>query len=470
VQFNTYLFACFFAVVLAVHSSPIGWTAKKLALLVGSYVFYAAWDPAFVVLLWGSTVVDWFVARAMMQTPHARRRKRLLGASLAFNLGLLGYFKYAGFVQRTLASLLGAAGVAWTPAPLDIVLPIGISFYTFMTLSYTIDVYLGRSRPARSFLDYALYVTFFPHLVSGPIVRATELVPQFEEPRRATGAQLGWGLAMIALGLFEKVVLADAILAPVADKVYRPDLAQVATTDAWAGTVSFAGQIFCDFAGYSTCAIGVALCLGFALPDNFRAPYAAVGIAEFWRRWHMSLSSWLRDYLYIPLGGNRRGALRTHANLALTMLIGGLWHGASWTFVAWGGLHGGYLVGERLLRAAVPASPIWKTTAVQLALALVTFVLVCFAWVFFRAASFAQAFRILAAMLGFGHGAGHPAWWLGVIPIIGLFAAHWLMRATTLEATVERAPWLVRSAVLAGAILSLFVFSGIDRAFLYFQF
>jgi alginate O-acetyltransferase complex protein AlgI len=470
VQFNTYLFACFFAVVLAVHTSPIGWTAKKLALLVFSYVFYAAWDPAFVVLLWGSTVVDWFVARAMMRAPHARRRKRLLGVSLAFNLGLLGYFKYAGLAQRTIAWLLGAAGVAWSPAPLDIVLPIGISFYTFMTLSYTIDVYLGRSPPARSFLDYALYVTFFPHLVSGPIVRATELVPQFEAPRRATGAQLGWGLAMVALGLFEKVVVADAILAPVVDKVYRPELAQVATSDAWTGTVAFAGQIFCDFAGYSTCAIGVALCLGFALPDNFRAPYAAVGIAEFWRRWHMSLSSWLRDYLYIPLGGSRRGALRTHANLALTMLIGGLWHGASWTFVAWGGLHGGYLVGERALRAAVPASPIWKTPAVQLALAIVTFALVCFAWVFFRATSFAQAFRILAAMLGAGHGDGHPAWWLAVIPVVGLVAVHWVMRASTLEAAVERVPWLMRSAMLAGAILSLFVFSGVDRAFLYFQF
>jgi alginate O-acetyltransferase complex protein AlgI len=470
VAFNTYLFACLFAVVLAVHSSPLGWTAKKLALLVFSYVFYAAWDPAFVVLLWGSTVVDWFVAQAMMRAPHPRRRKLLLAASLAFNLGLLGYFKYAGFLQRSIAALAGAAGIRWTAAPLDVALPIGISFYTFMTLSYTIDVYLGRGRPARRFLDYALYVTFFPHLISGPIVRATELVPQFETPRRADAGQLGWGLALVAIGLFEKVALADGILAPLVDKVYQPELAQIATSDAWAGTVSFAGQIFCDFAGYSTCAIGVALCLGFALPDNFRAPYAAVGIAEFWRRWHMSLSSWLRDYLYIPLGGSRRGALRTHANLALTMLIGGLWHGASWTFVAWGALHGCYLIGERLLRAAVPPSRFWRTTAVQLALALFTFALVCFAWVLFRATSFAQAFRILAAMLGAGHGVGHPGWWLGVIPVAGLVATHWVMRASTLEAAVERAPWFVRSVALAAALLSLFLFSGIDRAFLYFQF
>lgn len=469
-QFNTYLFACFFALVLAVHYAPLGWTVRKLALLVFSYVFYAAWDPAFVVLLWGSTVVDWFVAAAMVRTAHPRARKLLLGASLVFNLGLLGYFKYAGFLQRSIAALLGALGVHAAQAPLDIVLPIGISFYTFMTLSYTIDVYLGRSRPARSFLDYALYVTFFPHLVSGPIVRATELVPQFETERRATGPQFAWGLALLVIGLFQKVVLADGLLAPLVDKIYRPELTQIATSDAWAGTVAFAGQIFCDFAGYSSCAIGVALCLGFALPDNFRAPYGAVGLSDFWRRWHMSLSSWLRDYLYIPLGGNRRGALRTQTNLVLTMLIGGLWHGASWTFVAWGGLHGGYLVAERLLRAAAPASRVWKAPAVQLGLALVTFALVCFAWVFFRAASFAQAFRILAAMLGRGHGAGHPGWWLGVIPVAGLVAVHWAMRATTLEAVVERSPWQVRSALLAGAIISLFLFSGIDRAFIYFQF
>jgi alginate O-acetyltransferase complex protein AlgI len=470
VQFNTYLFACFFAVVLAVHHAPLPWTARKLALLGFSYAFYAAWDPAFVVLLWGSTVVDWFAARAMMRTGRPALRRALLGASLVFNLGLLGYFKYAGFLQRTLAAVLGALGVDLAVAPADIVLPIGISFYTFMTLSYTIDVYLGRSRPARSFLDYALYVTFFPHLVSGPIVRATELVPQFETERRATGPQLGWGLALLAVGLFQKVVLADGILAPVVDKVFQPRLVQLATGDAWAGAVAFAGQIFFDFAGYSSCAIGVALCLGFALPDNFRAPYGAVGISDFWRRWHISLSSWLRDYLYIPLGGNRRGALRTHVNLALTMLIGGLWHGASWTFVAWGGLHGGYLIAERLLRAAAPASPVWTTRAVQLALALVTFVLVCIAWVFFRAVSFDQAFRILAAMLGRGRGAGHPAWWLAVLPVAALVAVHWRMRATTLEAAVERCPWPVRSALLAGAVVSLFLFSGVDRAFIYFQF
>jgi alginate O-acetyltransferase complex protein AlgI len=468
VQFNTYLFGCFFALVLAVHHAPISWTARKISLLVASYVFYAAWDPVFVVLLWGSTVVDWLVAKAMVRHSEAGRRKALLAVSLVFNLGLLVYFKYAGFLLRSLGSVLDAAGIAWTPAPPDIVLPIGISFYTFMTISYVLDVYRGRSAPARSFLDYALYVTFFPHLVSGPIVRATELVPQFETPRRANAGQLAWGLALLCLGLFEKVVIADGFLAPVADGAYG--LVAIGTHDAWVGTLAFAGQIFCDFAGYSTCAIGAALCLGFYLPENFRFPYAAIGFSDFWRRWHVSLSSWLRDYVYVSLGGNRAGALRTHANLMLTMLIGGLWHGASWTFVVWGGLHGGYLVIERVLRRIVPSSPIWKRPPVTLVLALATFVLVCFAWVFFRARSFDQAFMISAAMLGDDGAAAHTEWAFALIPVGVLLVAHWLLRTTSLEDAVERVPWPAIAIVIAAMVLSLFLFPGVDRAFIYFQF
>jgi alginate O-acetyltransferase complex protein AlgI len=470
VQFNSYLFGCFFLVVLAVHYAPLAWTTRKVSLLVFSYVFYAAWDPPFVALLWGSTVVDWFVAKAMANSKQPRRRKALLLISLAFNLSLLGYFKYAGFVARTFSSIAGALGLSWTPGDVDIALPIGISFYTFMTISYTLDVYFRRAAPARSFLDYALYVTFFPHLVSGPIVRATELVPQFESPRRATADQFGWGLALLALGLFEKVVIADGVLAPVVDRVYAPELVHVTSADAWAGTLAFAGQIFCDFAGYSTAAIGVSLCLGFALPDNFRFPYGAIGFSDFWRRWHITLSTWLRDYLYIPLGGNRKGPTRTHVNLMLTMLIGGLWHGASWTFVVWGGLHGLYLVGERVARSVVPASPLWETRFARAFLMLLTFTLVCFAWVFFRATSFTQAFEIVRAMLGDGHGVTQtPNAW-PIVPVIALVIAHAALRNTTIEAVTERAPLSLRAAVLTALVLSLFLFPGFDRAFIYFQF
>ncbi len=452
-QFNTYLFGGFFVVVLAIHSSPLPWTLRKVVLLLASYAFYAAWDPPFVGLLIGSTIVDWFVAKWMAASTIKRRRKALLCTSLAFNLGLLAYFKYAGFL-----------GI--TDAPL--VVPIGISFYTFMTLSYTIDVYLGRGRPARSFLDYALYVTFFPHLVAGPIVRVNELVPQFEQPRRATGPMLAWGLALVVLGLFEKIVLADGLLAPAVDMVYGGKVPS--TAGAWAGTIAFAGQIFCDFSGYSTCAIGVALCLGFSLPDNFRSPYAAVGFSDFWRRWHISLSSWLRDYLYIPLGGNRHGAIRTNINLMLTMLIGGLWHGASWTFVVWGGLHGLYLVAERVLVRVMPASPLWSAPLVRFGLALLTFALVCIAWVFFRAATFDQAFAICRAMFGGASGTTNSFVMFALAPVSLLLAVHWLMRDTTLETVVERTSWPVRTALLSAMTLSLLLFSGVERAFIYFQF
>lgn len=469
-QFNSYLFACFFAVVLLVHYAPLPWSVRKVALLIFSYVFYAAWDPPFVVLLIASTIVDWFVAKAMAAAEARATRRALLLISLVFNLGLLAYFKYAGFALHSLANLLETLGIAWSPAAPDVVLPIGISFYTFMTISYTIDVYLRRSPPARHFLDYALYVTFFPHLVSGPIVRATELVPQFESPRRATGSMFGWGLALLVLGLFEKVVVADGLLAPVVERVYAPALTSVSTADAWAGTLAFAGQIFCDFAGYSTCAIGVSLSLGFALPDNFRFPYAAIGFSDFWRRWHISLSSWLRDYLYIPLGGNRKGPTRTQVNLIVTMLIGGLWHGASWTFVVWGGLHGLYLAGERVAKRRWGHARLWQTHGGRLVLALLTFVLVCIAWVFFRATSFDQAFRIVAAMAGFGSGTVHGDYQAALIPIALLLATHWSLRDTTLEAAVARTPTPIRVLVLSAMLICLVLFPGVDRAFIYFQF
>ena len=246
---------------------------------------------------------------------------------------MLGFFKYGGFLLANFRRGLALLGVDYVPPEMDIFLPIGISFYTFQTLSYTIDVYRGHTRPWPSFLDFAMFVTFFPQLVAGPIVRAAEFLPQCVTPKRANAHQLGWGASLLVLGIFEKVVLADGVMAPVVDTVYG-SVREAGFFSAWVGTLAFGSQIFFDFAGYSTCAIGAGLSLGFVLPDNFRFPYAAVGISDFWTRWHISLSSWLRDYLYIPLGGNRQGLVRTQANLMVTMLLGGLWHGAAWRFVA----------------------------------------------------------------------------------------------------------------------------------------
>ena len=397
--FNSYTFVLFFAIVLLIHNLPLAWRWRKLNLLIASYLFYASWNPAFVLLLWASTGVDWFVGGALPEARTRVRRRALLLTSLGVNLGMLGFFKYGSFLLENQITLLRLFGIEFQPVAPDILLPVGISFYTFQTLSYTLEIYYGRSRPWNSFLDYALFVTFFPQLVAGPIVRAVNFLPQCIEPVRVTARQLGWGLCLLTLGVAEKVILADRALAPVASALFESHRAPTFVS-AWIGTLAFSGQIFFDFSGYSIGAIGVALCLGFTLRDNFRFPYAAIGFSDFWRRWHISLSSWLRDYLYIPMGGNRRGSGRRWLNLMLTMLVGGLWHGASWTFVVWGGLHGFYLVAESLAIQLFGAARVWTTRSAQFALALLTFTLVTIAWVFFRAQSFGQALEILSAMLG----------------------------------------------------------------------
>jgi alginate O-acetyltransferase complex protein AlgI len=469
--FNSLTFVVFFAIVVLVHNLPLGWTTRKVNLLIASYLFYAAWNPPFVILLWISTVVDWYAAQKLVhaERPAARRAWMLL--SVVVNLGMLFYFKYGHFLLENFTAAVGALGVAYQAPALDIVLPVGISFYTFATLSYTLDVYLRRAAPARNFLDYALFVTFFPHLVAGPIMRPTELVPQFAEPRRASRQMLFFGLALMTLGMFEKVVLADSFLGPAAERVFdRPGAPGM--LDAWMGTLAFSGQIFCDFAGYSTTAIGAALCLGFAMPDNFRFPYAAVGFSDFWKRWHITLSSWLRDYLYIPLGGNRHGPARTYMALMATMLLGGLWHGASWTFVAWGGLHGLYLGAERALRGRFAG---YRPGAFALfGFALLTYALVNITWVFFRAHSFSGAWTILNGMAGM-NGAAKPV--LATAQLVttaviigGIFAVHWAMRATTLENLLARAPAPLLALTWGLMAFAIIIAQGAGNAFIYFQF
>jgi D-alanyl-lipoteichoic acid acyltransferase DltB (MBOAT superfamily) len=437
-----------------------------------SYVFYSAWDPVFVVLLWASTIVDWNAAAIIDRAKTDGRRRLLMALSVIVNLGFLGYFKYGGFLLENLVSAAQALGIDYHPAKPDIVLPIGISFYTFHSLSYTIDVYRRKTKPWTSFLDFALYVTFFPQLVAGPILRANYFLPQCKTPRRATREAFGWGLAMLILGLFMKNVVADVLCAPAVDEVFATD-GRLPVGDAWTGTLAFAGQIFCDFAGYSTCAIGASLCLGFSIPDNFRFPYAALGFSDFWQRWHISLSSWLRDYLYIPLGGNRKGPTRTQINLMLTMLIGGLWHGASWTFVVWGGLHGAYLIGERVVRAATADATWTKTALAKLTGIAVTFLLVCVAWVFFRAQTFGQAFTLLGSMFGFGGGTAsvdpRNRMLVGVT-IIAILAVHFYMRDRSLEDAAGRVPTNLRVLALAAMLFSVILMQGEDRAFIYFQF
>jgi alginate O-acetyltransferase complex protein AlgI len=471
--FNSLTFVLFFAVVLLLHNLPFPWRVKKFNLLIASYVFYSAWNPPFVALLWLSTVLDWNCAKFLYAESRPARRRFWLGLSLVGNLGMLGYFKYGEFLLENWTALLARVGVHYVPPEWDIVLPVGISFYTFQTMAYTLDVYLRRARPATSFLDYALFVTFFPQLVAGPIVRPTDLVPQFAEPRRPSASMFLWGLGLMTLGLFQKTVIADGALSPAADAVYGFKDAPTAV-DAWLGTLAFSGQIFSDFAGYSTTAIGCSLCLGFSLTDNFRYPYAAIGFSDFWRRWHISLSTWLRDYLYIPLGGNQKGRRRTYVNLMATMLLGGLWHGASWTFVAWGGLHGFYLAAERWLKERFYHLKLHERTAFKIAAAVLTYVLVNITWVFFRAESFPAAWKMLGSMVG-AHAAVKPVlpsiYIIQTVAVISaMLVAHWTMRDRRLEDVVERAPWWFLGAIWAAMVFLIVITQDEGHAFIYFQF
>src|SRR6187401_1695184 len=381
--FNSLTFVVFFLVVLAAYWSMRSWEARKNLLLVASYLFYGAWNPPFAALLFATTALDFYLGREMGKVHTPVERRVWLWISVAVNLSMLGFFKYGNFLLDNFTWVLARGGIQYKPPHLDVFLPIGISFYTFHSLSYTLDIYRGVLRPTKSLRDFILAVSFFPQLVAGPIVRAGDFLPQLLHPPRLKNGQFLWGLALMTLGLFQKIVLADTLLSSSADRIFGYPGPLVAL-DSWAGVLAFAGQIFFDFAGYSLCAIGAALTLGFHLKDNFRFPYAAIGFSDFWRRWHISLSTFLRDYLYIPLGGNQVRPFRAALNLVIVMFLGGLWHGAAWTFVVWGLLHGSYLVIERVCRAYFEDKSWASAPSVRVLTGFATYAAVCVAWVFFR--------------------------------------------------------------------------------------
>ncbi|HVF70851.1 MAG TPA: MBOAT family O-acyltransferase [Chthoniobacterales bacterium] len=471
--FNSLTFVVFFVVVLAAYWNMRGWEARKNLLVVASYIFYGAWNPPFAALLFATTALDFYLGRKMGKVHTPAERKLWLVISVAVNLSMLGFFKYGNFLLENFQWVLARGGIQYKPPHLDVFLPIGISFYTFHSLSYTLDIYRGVMRPTRSLRDFTLAVSFFPQLVAGPIVRAGDFLPQLEAPPLPQKGRFLWGLLLMTLGLFEKVVLADTLLSGSADRVFGHGGPLVAL-DSWIGVMAFAGQIFFDFAGYSICAIGAALCLGFHLKDNFRFPYAAVGFSDFWRRWHISLSTFLRDYLYIPLGGNRLGAGRAMVNLVIVMFIGGLWHGAAWTFVVWGLLHGSYLAIERLVRVVLK-EPAWaERLPVKLAVGAITYLAVLVAWVFFRASDFATASRLLQGMFGAypdGDALLSTREMLQVAVVTAfMLAAHWWLRDTSIENAVERLPrWTVTAAWLLMAC-AIVLTQGNSNAFIYFQF
>jgi alginate O-acetyltransferase complex protein AlgI len=471
--FNSTQFGLFFLTLFPIYWAIGRWPRlQNILLLAAGYYFYASWNPKFLSLLILSTLMDYACGIWVDRVQDQTRRRAVVGLSMALNLGVLGYFKYFNFFAESLHVALERAGVSIPLHHLEVTLPIGISFYTFQSMSYVIDVYRREIPPTRNLIRFATFVSFFPHLVAGPIMRSTTLLPQISSPRRFNLSQLYAGTYLIAWGLVQKVVLADNLGLIVNDLFDRWQ--SIDGGLALLAIYAFAFQIYCDFAGYTDIARGVAKCLGFELPLNFNLPYFAKNPQEFWERWHISLSRWLRDYLYIPLGGSRHGTILTYRNLMLTMMLGGLWHGASWTFILWGVYHGFLLVAHRLtkpwLACIEPTYPILQAcwSAIQI---IATFHLVCLGWLLFRATSLEQVAAMVRSIIErptLPAASTLAPVALLVIPLCIVQLFQYL--SDDLE-IVSRTPWYVRSAFYTAGFYALIVageFGG--QQFIYFQF
>ncbi|MDG2142532.1 MAG: MBOAT family O-acyltransferase [Planctomycetota bacterium] len=467
--FASQIFLFYFLPLALVITYVLPARGRNLFMTLASYVFYGWWSPWFVLLMFGSTVVDWFCGKAIT-SEGASERKRKLGVAISViaNLSLLGFFKYFVFAQETLNQMIEAFGGEPTVL-LQIVLPVGISFYSFQSMSYSIDLYRGEAKRAKSFSDFSCYVSMFPQLVAGPIVRYQEIAEQLNN-RPQRGELFRDGVLNFATGFSKKILIANT-LGEVADLCFGAGA--MPTHVAWFGVIAYSFQIYFDFSGYSDMAIGLGQMFGFQLPINFRSPYRADSITDFWRRWHISLSTWLRDYLYIPLGGNRGSVRITYRNLLLTMLLGGLWHGAQWTFLAWGALHGGSLAIERL----VGREPFYARLGTRFRI-LITFVLVLFSWVFFRATTLSGAVDYLGAMFG-GIGENAAGWVLAARVYQPLYLLMMVIAAIIVWRGIETQELVKRArtnAPLALGVFALFLFSVVsmfsqaESPFLYFQF
>jgi alginate O-acetyltransferase complex protein AlgI len=466
--FNSFEYWIFFAIVIVVLAflKP---ASKRMVIVVASYIFYSFWDPRLCALLLGSTLTNYYLGIFLDDALESRKKAWVTGAVI-FNLVVLGFFKYFDFFTNSLTDLLGLSGHPWA---VDIILPVGISFFTFEGIAYCCDVYRKHVRAVRSITDFALFISFFPHLVAGPIIRPENFFPQVRNNHGLTTVDMKWGLCQIIKGLVKKIIFAD-YFAIVADAYFNNPTQ--ATVGPLIGIVAFAMQIYFDFSGYTDIARGCAGLLGFKFPSNFERPYFAVNIADFWRRWHISLSTWLRDYLYIPLGGNRVSPSRVYLNLLIVMALGGLWHGASWNFMVWGIAHGAMLCIHRLwdctLGKRVVAPPALKPVTTALSVT-VTFLLVIFAWVPFRASNFTATTTILRQIASprvlILDGATPYYWALLGCSVVWCFIdrnrriQHWL---------VERMPYAMAGLPLALALIVLQVFGqfGLQIPFIYFKF
>ncbi len=470
--FNSLEFLLFFPIVIMLYYA-LPHKHRWVLLLLASYVFYMWWKVSYVLLIIISTCIDYVAAIGIERSKSKRQKKLLLALSLLTNLGILFFFKYFNFFNDSLSSISGWMGFAFEPSLLDVLLPVGISFYTFQTLSYTIDVYRGQKKAERHFGYFALYVTYFPQLVAGPIERASRLLPQLSAPQTLNAQNVSRGLKLIFWGMFKKVAVADNLSSYV-NEVFNNPL-QYEGLPVILALVFFSFQIYYDFSGYSDIAIGSARVMGVELMQNFRHPYFAVSIADFWRRWHISLSTWFRDYIYIPFGGNRHHHYR---NIMITFLLSGLWHGANWTFVVWGGLHGLYMVASEKIRS-LREKPLTTTDNLQTVISvIITYLLVLFAWIFFRANNINDAFLIiqnifpkqfsfdLINILKDGS---------GLIILIALLVAmqviHFIERNEAIMLQLERKPIAIRWSVYSAMLWVLFLYGNYSKQeFIYFTF
>jgi len=472
--FNSVTFLIFLAIVLMAYYR-LRHRGQNVLLVVASYVFYGWWDWRFTALLFFSTAFDFACARWIERSTDPRRRRWLLTFSIMVNLGVLGAFKYFNFFADSLARVLGGLGMEASFPVLHVILPVGISFYTFLSMSYTIDVYRRELPATNSLLDYMLYVAFFPHLVAGPIVRAAFLLPQCQRPRQLNPAEVVNGIWLILMGYVKKVVIADR-LAGVVNWGFSGQAAPYPDANVWLVLYAFAFQIYGDFSGYSDIARGLSKLMGFELTHNFKAPYLATNPSQFWQHWHISLSTWLRDYLYIPLGGNQRGRARTYANLMITMILGGLWHGAGMAFVLWGLFQGALLAIHRLwrdilLKGKSPSAPLAITRWFWI---LVFFHVTCLGWLFFRAGTVGADLNQLALVENYlsamARWPGHLSPLLQPVLVLGALAMLFQWSHAGMERFASwPARWQAAAVVMAlSAITALGVFEGAQ--FIYFQF
>ncbi len=479
--FNSYIFWVFFALVFVLYRL-LSHRRQNLLLLFASYVFYGYWDWRFLFLMLFSTVIDYCAALGIDNRQSKKTRKAILVSSICIQVALLGVFKYYNFFAHELSGLTALLQIPVSLPVLEILLPVGISFYTFQTMSYTIDVYRGDFKATRNFIDFALFVGFFPHLVAGPIVRANKLLPQISNPRQRQTDDFREGLYYVALGLFKKVVVADN-LAAVSNTIFRTDPSQLSGVECLLGMYAFAFQIYCDFSGYSSIAQGIAKWLNIDLTLNFRNPYFAISPSDFWKRWHISLSTWFRDYLYIPLAGHRK-QVRWHSyakNVMLVMLVSGLWHGAAWTFIAWGAYHGLLLCVHRLFTTSREAffkdkaiDPLTQSKArFGFLKGLLTFHLVCVGWLLFRSHSLSQAVEMFTRIFTDFRTTDFAASSIAMIlfyagPLI--VYEFWLERKDDLL-HLTRVNWLSRGVVYSYWFLMICFFPPpVSNVFIYFQF